>query len=274
MPKRNDGSAADGTAPTTARPAAAADPAEATLAAVPYGGLSREQVVEVALRLIDEDGLEGLSMRRLGAALGVNPMRIYRHFASRDELLVGVADEVARQLLEVHDLELYRPLDLLVAQTVHIRDVLLAHPHLAPIIASRPIVRENSVPSMRGVLLLLRIAGVRDDQIEAVATACSSFAFGFALYEIALQQGRRALGQENELEDRRAQAEVILAEAGGDPDIERLLAPRLREDWTEHQFRFSLRALVDGLIATSFRDDLDPSHVEWAFPWDAPRRPS
>lgn len=250
------------------------DHAPGEVVARPYGGLGRDEVVEVALRLIDEDGLDGLSMRRLGAALGVNPMRIYRHFASRDELLVGVADEVARQLMEVHDPDLFRPLDLLVAQTVHIRDVLLQHPHLAPVIASRPIVQENSVPSMRGVLLLMRIAGVRDDQVESVATACSSFAFGFALYEIAQRSGRRALGQENELEDRRAAAEVILTEAGGDPDIELMLAPRLREDWTEQQFRFSLRALMNGLLTTSFRDDLDPAHLAWDFPWDAPRRPS
>ena len=53
-----------------------------------------------------------------------------------------------------------------------------------------------------------------------------------------------------------------------------MIASRLRDDWTEHQFRFSLRALMDGLIATSFRDDLDPSHFAWDFPWDAPRRPS
>ena len=240
----------------------------------PYGGLGRNEVVEVALRIIDADGLDGLSMRRLGAALGVNPMRIYRHFASRDELLVGVADEVTRQLMEVPHPDLYRPLDLVVAQTVHIRDVLLQHPHLAPIIASRPLVQENSVPSLRGVLALLRIAGVPDDRIEPVATTCSSFAFGFALYEIAQHAGRRALGQHNELEDRRAQAEVILAEADGDPGIELMLASRLREDWTEQQFRFGLATLIDGLIATSFRDDLDPTHLAWDFPWDAPRRPS
>lgn len=259
--------AAPGVDPVVERPLVEA-------AARPYGGLGRDEVVEVALRIIDADGLDGLSMRRLGAALGVNPMRIYRHFASRDELLVGVADEVARQLMEVPHLDLYRPLDLVVAQTVHIRDVLLQHPHLAPIVASRPLVQGNSVPSLRGVLALLRIAGVPDDKIEPVATACSSFAFGFALYEIAQRSGRRALGQDNELEDRRAQAEVILAEAGGDPGIELMVTSRLREDWTEQQFRFGLGSLIDGLIATSFRDDLDPSHLAWDFPWDAPRRPS
>lgn len=249
------------------------DALEAGAPSRPYGSLSRDEVVEVALRIIDEDGLEGLSMRRLGAALGVNPMRIYRHFASRDELLAAVADKVARQLMEVPHLDLYRPLDLLVAQTLHLRDVLLQHPRLAPIIASRPLVQENSVSSMRGVIILMRIAGVRDERIESVATACSSFALGYTLYEIAQQSGRRALGEENDLADRRAKAETIRAESGDDPDIEMMLAARLRDDWTERQFLFSLHALMEGLIATSFRDDLDPSHVEWAFPWDAPRRP-
>lgn len=52
--------------------------------------LSRERIVAAALRLIDERGLAQLSMRRLGAELGVEAMSLYKHVASKDALLDGV----------------------------------------------------------------------------------------------------------------------------------------------------------------------------------------
>lgn len=52
--------------------------------------LSRERVAEAALRLIDRDGLERLSMRRLGAELGVDAMMVYRFFANKAAVLDGV----------------------------------------------------------------------------------------------------------------------------------------------------------------------------------------
>ena len=57
-------------------------------------GLSREEVLATALALIDADGVEALSMRRIGKALDRDPMRLYRHASSKDELLDGVVDLV------------------------------------------------------------------------------------------------------------------------------------------------------------------------------------
>ncbi|MBB2891806.1 TetR family transcriptional regulator [Flexivirga oryzae] len=55
--------------------------------------LSRGRILEVAGELVREDAASTLSMRRLGARLGVTPMALYRHFGSRDELLVALLDE-------------------------------------------------------------------------------------------------------------------------------------------------------------------------------------
>lgn len=54
--------------------------------------LSRDRIVAAALRLIDERGLEQLSMRRLGADLGVEAMSLYKYVASKDALLDGVRE--------------------------------------------------------------------------------------------------------------------------------------------------------------------------------------
>ncbi len=54
--------------------------------------LSRARVLEAALELIDEHGLDALSMRKLGAALQVEAMSLYNHVSSKEDLLTGVAD--------------------------------------------------------------------------------------------------------------------------------------------------------------------------------------
>src|SRR5918994_1451031 len=60
--------------------------------------LRREDVLATTLRLIDADGVEALSMRRMGRALDRDPMRLYRFASSKDELLDGVVELVLGEL--------------------------------------------------------------------------------------------------------------------------------------------------------------------------------
>lgn len=57
-------------------------------------GLSREVILDTALRLIDEGGIDALSMRRLAAVLGVDPMAIYHYLPNKQALLSGVVERV------------------------------------------------------------------------------------------------------------------------------------------------------------------------------------
>ena len=56
--------------------------------------LSRERVLQTAMRLADEGGLESLTMRRLGQELGVEAMAMYHYFANRDQIVDGIVDLV------------------------------------------------------------------------------------------------------------------------------------------------------------------------------------
>lgn len=60
--------------------------------------LTRERIVSAALALIDEVGLDKLSMRRLGRELGVDPMAVYHHVPNKDELLRAVVHKVFAEL--------------------------------------------------------------------------------------------------------------------------------------------------------------------------------
>jgi AcrR family transcriptional regulator len=99
--------------------------------------LDRDRVLMSALDLVDEEGLEALTMRRLGRRLDRNPMTLYRYVTSHDELLDGVV-EVVVGLLEIPSGEGSWQEDLRI--TAHrFRDIALDHPHALPLVATRPL---------------------------------------------------------------------------------------------------------------------------------------
>ena len=60
--------------------------------------LSRERVLDAAIKLADQGGLESLSMRKLGQELGVEAMALYYHFANKDEVIDGIVDIVFSEI--------------------------------------------------------------------------------------------------------------------------------------------------------------------------------
>ena len=88
--------------------------------------LSRERVLDAALKLADAGGLESLSMRRLGHELGVEAMAIYYHFANKERILDGIVDLVFGEI----ELPAAGDADWKTAmrrRAISLRDVLLRH---------------------------------------------------------------------------------------------------------------------------------------------------
>jgi AcrR family transcriptional regulator len=100
--------------------------------------LTRHQVLETALALIDADGVEALSMRRIGRALDRDPMRLYRFASSKEELLDGVVELVLGELC-IPAAEGAGWEDVLRRTARGFRDVALAHPHVVPLLVTRPL---------------------------------------------------------------------------------------------------------------------------------------
>jgi len=138
--------------------------------------LTREQVLTAALQIIDEDGVEALTMRRLGQALDRNPMAIYRHAADKDALLDGVVELVAAELVAPRpdrnghgdrhgDVSEEGEWEAILRHTAHtFRRVALAHPHVVPLLLTRPL----SGPLARHPLGALRLL---EDLLELFVTA-------------------------------------------------------------------------------------------------------
>ncbi|AIJ25657.1 TetR family transcriptional regulator [Amycolatopsis methanolica 239] len=95
----------------------------------------RRRALEAALEIIDDGGLEALSIRRLAAALGVNGASLYHHFKSKEDILVGVADLVLEEVRDIGEPDAsWR--EWLPDNARTLRRVLLAHPALLPVIVA------------------------------------------------------------------------------------------------------------------------------------------
>ncbi|MFC9245553.1 TetR/AcrR family transcriptional regulator [Streptomyces sp. NPDC057136] len=163
-----------------------------------YGRLNRERVLAAALELVDREGLSALSMRRLGAELGVEAMALYRYAASKDALLDGLVEALYLELEErletepgpgaeaealVWRTELHR-----IARTTY--DICLAHPEAVPLLATRmlavPLARRPLavLRDNERVLALLRQAGLDEARASAVFRAFTAWLLGYVSVEL------------------------------------------------------------------------------------------
>ncbi len=100
--------------------------------------LTREQVLVAALEIIDQYGVEALTMRRLGQALDRNPMGIYRHAADKDALLDGVVEHVLSALVVFGDPGV--DWETALRRTAQaFRRIALAHPNAVPLLVTRSV---------------------------------------------------------------------------------------------------------------------------------------
>jgi len=158
--------------------------------------LSRERIVATAVSFIDENGLAGLTMRRLGESLGVEAMSLYRYVPGRENLLDAVVESITGQLDRDPEV-LHEPHDgwedFLVRLAHGVRRVALAHPKAFPLVASRPLEAPWLRPPLRSLtwverfLVGLSAEGFDDDSAVGAYRAFTSFLLGHLLLEVSTQ---------------------------------------------------------------------------------------
>lgn len=113
------------------------EPAARRRSGRPRVSLSREAIIEAAFRIADRDGLPAVSIRRVAADLGVQPMRLYGHIADKDDLLALLADHFTATMLVQEPLSgNWREAISQVARTSHA--AFAAHPWVLALFAQRP----------------------------------------------------------------------------------------------------------------------------------------
>ncbi len=97
--------------------------------------VSGDEVVNAALQVVDEAGLDGLTIRAVAAVAGMSPMSLYVHFASKEQLLDHMARELSRRLYDAGEHSAWQA--SLRASCHCMRNLLLEHPNWLPLV-SRP----------------------------------------------------------------------------------------------------------------------------------------
>jgi AcrR family transcriptional regulator len=119
--------------------------------------LTRQRILGAALALVDREGLEAISMRRVGEALGVEAMSLYHHVANKAEILDGIFEAV---LDELPPIEPSASWQACLRERAHgLRAVLRAHPQVLPLFATRPAVTAASLVHVERLLDVLVAAG-------------------------------------------------------------------------------------------------------------------
>jgi AcrR family transcriptional regulator len=138
--------------------------------------LSRDRILQAALTLVDRDGLEAISMRRVGEALGVEAMSLYNHVASKAALLDGLFELVLAELPSAGPAVRWRP--ALRERALALRAALAAHPNALPLFTSRPAVTPAALAHVERVLEVLRTAGFSVDEALSVLQCLVAFVVG------------------------------------------------------------------------------------------------
>ncbi|WP_067451368.1 TetR/AcrR family transcriptional regulator [Actinomadura macra] len=208
--------------------------------------LTRDQIVDAALELLDAEGLDGLSMRRLGTRLNSGATSVYWHVANKDELLELALDRVMAEV-EVPD-----PADggWRAAATGYARSyraMIHRHPWTVTLFGSRPMVGPNAVRVLDEALVLFGAAGFTGFGLEYAWSLVVDYVIGAAGSEASWQVNQAGTTVAAWIET----LGPFLAETA---ERSPRLAAHLRQIWEdetadvlEGRFAFGLDCVLDGI---------------------------
>jgi AcrR family transcriptional regulator len=161
--------------------------------------LSRDQIVSAAIELLDAEGLDGLSMRRLGDRLGAGATSSYWYVANKDELLELAVDEVMGELDIPDPAEAgWRTAARVWAQEY--RTALLRHPWVIGLMGARPTIGPNAMRMGDRMIGALTAAGFTGAELAFAGELLSSHAVGSATLTAAMHKASARAGKNpNEL---------------------------------------------------------------------------
>lgn len=207
--------------------------------------LSRERIIQTALRIMDEEGLDAVTMRRIGRDLGVEAMSLYNHVRDKEDILDGICEQVLSEF-QIPDTPDFVESARLGAREY--RRLLLAHPNVITLMTERKSAFTNaeSLRAYEFAIDRFRSAGLSVADAVKAFHAFGGFIFGFVMMERGLMAG----GPEDE---EHARAHEDMARLLGSADLPRLreALPYIIDCDIDEQFEFGLDLLIQGILAQS-----------------------
>jgi AcrR family transcriptional regulator len=146
--------------------------------------LTRERILRAAISLADRDGIESLSMRKLGHQLGVEAMSLYNHVRNKVDMLDGMVDVVFSEIdLPASAVEWRIAMR---KRAISARQALLRHPWAIGLMESRATPGPATLRHHDSVLGSLRTAGFSVDMAAHAYSILDGYIYGFTLTELTL----------------------------------------------------------------------------------------
>jgi TetR/AcrR family transcriptional regulator, tetracycline repressor protein len=206
----------------------------------PAKPLTRGGIVEAALAIVDEEGLEALSMRRLAAALGADPMAFYNHLPNKAALYDAIVEAIVVDI-EVPAAALSLPLgDFFLLAGRAFRESLLRHPRAVSLLATRPLATPIGMRAIDAMLGVFVKAGFTP--AEGLAAMDN-----FSAFVIACVQRQAQAADESGPDPHRNLEEMKEVLTPPDfPNLGRAMAEGKLMDF-QSEFEFGLEAFARGL---------------------------
>ena len=204
------------------------------------GGITADDVVTAAIDIVDREGVDALTIRRVAAACGLSPMGLYRHVRDKDDLLDRVVDAVVGPGLQ--DLQASGPWDQQVAGLFrYLRQLLLVHPGVAVLCVLRPTPVIGVARFYARMLAALAEGGFTGAGAVHAFDTLLMFTFGSVLWEIP----------RTTTDPRERLVAVAIGDEAATQIIERA-SELSQRDPTEY-FEAGLNTILDGLRASRRR---------------------
>jgi TetR/AcrR family transcriptional regulator, tetracycline repressor protein len=146
------------------------------------GPLSRDEILEAALTLAEQDGIDALSMHRVAAAVGVRTMSLYNHVRDKNALLDGMADRILAGIVLPEAPADHWESDL-ARLAAAFRTAAMAYPHTAPLLLTRRLNTPALLPAVEKALSALRRGGFSPAAAVHALRALIAFLIGTLLRE-------------------------------------------------------------------------------------------
>jgi AcrR family transcriptional regulator len=211
---------------------------------LPRGSLTRELLVRESLRLLDKDGVAGFSLPKLGRALGADPTAIYRHFASKDDLVLAIADALIEEGLDgIEPSECWVETLREIARRARLS--CLAHPAAASLTTCRTTQGPAEMRAVDMIIGALHQAGYTGKEAAAVYRAFGDFTLFWSGGEAAFL----ALDEKAQQNDTDAWTRAYLvADRAVYPSIWRI-REELAHVGDDDIFETILSLVLDGIVA-------------------------
>ncbi|MEO3883761.1 TetR/AcrR family transcriptional regulator [Nonomuraea sp. B5E05] len=206
-------------------------------------GRSREEIVRAAVEMLDQEGLSGLSMRKLGAKLSAGATSLYWYVATKDELLELAYDEVWGEMT-VPDPDRVGWRDSASALAHGMRQVVLRHPWSADLIGRLPALGPHAMDVADRMRKMFKAAGFTGLDIDFANATLTAYVFGMTIPETAWNA---TMGARYDPDEMRA---AVARAAAGHPDmLERINMDSYDDPMAMREmcFDFGLVSMLDGL---------------------------